>query len=218
MNTNNFPNHDHSTCNSEQDQYLESTMNSEEEYQPKRQKRTAVVAENVNFVNVQPFGLDPSDEDVSEPPVTEDNGNKPATRKEKTTRKKILSLRSQRKKSSGTRGQRRQKISYNIPSNYKDLFDKGLEDEFLKLGLHKSNVDTPVTGDTSIEPNSIVAYEKHARLIRYFCAMTGDYQSCLSIAKRPPKNFCPSMWNITLKQVIDFKRNKKGDSLLHLGW
>ena len=81
------------------------------------------------------------------------------------------------------------------------------------MGLKLYETIKSQTETKPLEANSIAAYKKHYRGLRYFCAMTADWESGMMLLDSPPHPFCPSMRPRTIALFIIFKTSPKGTLL-----
>ncbi|CEO95342.1 hypothetical protein PBRA_004108, partial [Plasmodiophora brassicae] len=72
----------------------------------------------------------------------------------------------------------------------------------------------PVTGSKPLAKNSVHAYGKHIRGLRYYCCLVGDYDSLLVLQDDAPSDHCPSMSAKTLSNFVRFKRGVQGTPLV----
>ncbi|KAI3645930.1 hypothetical protein MP228_008858 [Amoeboaphelidium protococcarum] len=101
---------------------------------------------------------------------------------------------------------------YRIEAAYKYKLDEGIEETLKLLRLTRSDVSVPLTGGRPLAVNSMQAYQKHYRGLRYFFALIGDYSSSLMLLPNPPQ-YTPSMNAKSIILFIKFKRNEKGSLL-----
>ncbi|SPQ99558.1 unnamed protein product (mitochondrion) [Plasmodiophora brassicae] len=72
----------------------------------------------------------------------------------------------------------------------------------------------PVTGSKPLAKNSVHAYGKHIRGLRYYCCLVGDYDSLLVLQDDAPSDHCPSMSAKTLSNFVRFKKGVKRTPLV----
>ena len=88
-----------------------------------------------------------------------------------------------------------------------DSANEGVQKSCEDLLLYLSVVPmVPETGERQIETNTYLAYRKHFVMLRYFCALIGDYDLMLVLLETPPAKFCPSMKPETIALFMKWKR------------
>jgi hypothetical protein len=85
------------------------------------------------------------------------------------------------------------KVKYNVTDEYLRPLMAGMNNELKRMGLNWSETPSTTYGSRPADDKTIKNYEKHYRGLKYFCALTGAYDSALILQDLSPFPLCPSI-------------------------
>lgn len=104
-----------------------------------------------------------------------------------------------------------------VPKRYVAALEKGLKEYMAKKKLKLTKNPRTRTGSKKLSKQTEKNYEKHYDGLFIFSAMIGAYDTCFTLNKHAPSDFCPSMDDRVVALYMQYKTKPKGTKLMDKG-